>query len=83
MISGEEIIDFMEHTSDLLEGEYDPDRDFQFHTSAKAASFDSLRLGASMAAIFLPNQPHRPQIAFGNTGIDIKKAVVKIPSHLI
>lgn len=59
-----------------LEIDHLPDRDLQFYRPWRGGSM--LRIGAGMAAMFLPVDAHRPGLATGESRL-VRKVVVKIP----
>ncbi|MGJ3243033.1 MAG: YhcH/YjgK/YiaL family protein [Opitutales bacterium] len=82
VLQGAEWIDW--HPADELtpEGAWDAERDFQFHQPPAVPPLGRLRLVPGFAAIFFPEDGHRPQIADGDPA-PLLKAVVKIPHALL
>jgi len=74
LLAGRERMDVADSESFVPTGEYSAERDIVFGDGHKIASYHA---DPSLFVIFLPGEPHAPNIADGNDR-DVKKVVFKI-----
>ncbi|MCH2154706.1 MAG: YhcH/YjgK/YiaL family protein [Opitutales bacterium] len=83
IIEGRETIDITPIGNLEADGDYDEANDFQFHSMLAPNKYSSIELTPGLVAIFFPEDPHRPQIAYKKKSVFLRKAVVKLPIALI